>query len=321
VVARLRGNGSDPPICFSGHLDTVPLGTAEWSKDPFAGEVDGDRVYGRGASDMKAGVAAMVLMARRLAKTSVLGTGVTLVLTAGEETGCAGAHHVALLGDALGEAGAIVVGEPTSNYPIIGHKGCVRFEITTRGITAHAAMPEQGDNAILKAVQVIAKLQEFDFDVSPHPLLGAPTLNVGTISGGINVNSVPDRTIIGIDIRTIPSQDHDEIQQAIQETLGTDVEIRPTRSARSIATDSKHEWVREVFDIMEPFLQERPKAASVGYFTDASVLKPAYGDPPTLILGPGEPTLAHKTDEYCSVSKIEEATEAYTEIAQRWCTR
>ncbi len=172
VIARMRGIGSKPAICFTGHLDTVPLGTAAWRKNPFDGEVNGDRVYGRGSSDMKAGVAAMLLMARRVAKMSNSEAAITLVLTAGEETCCEGAYHIAVFDDALGQAGAIIVGEPTSNCPLIGHKGCVRFELTTRGIAAHAAMPELGENAIHKAALAVTNLQKFNFHTSAYPLLG-----------------------------------------------------------------------------------------------------------------------------------------------------
>ncbi len=319
LLARLKGDGSKAPICFSGHTDTVPLGAAAWSKDPFKGEIDGDKIYGRGSSDMKSGLAAMVLAARRLAKASKGKAGMILALTAGEETGCEGAHHLAKLGNAPREVGAIVVGEPTSNYPWIGHKGAVRLEIRTRGVTAHGSMPEQGDNAIYKAAQVIIKLQNYDFNVPPHPWLGAPTLNVGTISGGLNVNSVPDQTTMGIDIRIIPGQDYEELLDSLQAALGEEAEIECLEKAGSVTTDPQHQWVQEVFDIMDTFLKELPVAGGAAYFTDASVLTPAGGNPPTIILGPGEPAMAHKTDEFCYISKIEEATEAYVEIAKKWC--
>lgn len=319
IIARLSSGGNKAPMCFTGHIDTVPLGKAAWRKNPFQGETDGDKIYGRGATDMKAGVAAMVLAALRLAKLPMETAGITLVFTAGEETCCQGAYHLAQLGNVLGEAGAIVVGEPTSNYPWIGHKGAVRFEIRTLGITAHASMPQLGDNAIHKAADAIIKLQNFDFQVAPHPVLGKPTLNIGTIHGGQNINSVPDQATIGIDIRTIPGQDHEEIRQRLQSHLGEEVEIRYLEQASSIATDHTHEWVQKLFDIMEPYLGERPVAAGASYFSDASVLTPAYGHPPTIILGPGEPTMAHKTDEFCFISKIEAATKAYTEIANQWC--
>jgi succinyl-diaminopimelate desuccinylase len=153
-----------------------------------------------------------------------------------------------------------------------------------------------------------------------HSILGKPTLNVGTISGGININSVPDRCAIGIDIRTIPGQNHSEICQKLQTFLGHEVEIKLLNEAQSIATDEKNEWIQSVFEIVEPYLKTRPIAKGATFFTDASVLTPAFGYPPTVVLGPGEPEMAHKTNEFCYISKIEESMEIYMKIAEKWCT-
>ena len=319
LIAHIEGYGNKAPICFAGHMDTVPLGSTRWEKDPFSGEVDGDRIYGRGASDMKGGLAAMVIAALRLSKISKRKAGMTLVFTAGEETGCQGAYHLARLNNVLRQTGAVIIGEPTANYPFVGHKGALWLEIRTSGVTAHGSMPEQGDNAIYKAAQVVTKLQKYRFNTTPHPLLGAPTLNVGTISGGLNINSVPDRTAIGIDIRTIPGQSNSVVYESLQSYLGAGVEIERIVDAESVITDPKNEWVQGVFDIMESYFKERPVARGITYFTDASVLTSALGNPPTLILGPGEPTMAHKSDEFCYISKLEEAEEAYTKIAKKWC--
>lgn len=319
IVARLSGVSNRLPLCFTGHIDTVPLGATAWSRDPLAGEIADDKIYGRGSTDMKSGVAAMTAVARQIAQLPTPKAGLTLILTAGEETCCQGAYHLASLDNALGEAGAIVVGEPTANYPLIGHKGAVRFEIRTKGITAHASMPEQGVNAVYKAAQAVLRLQEFDFQVAPHSSLGKPTLNVGTISGGININSVPDRCVIGVDIRTIPGQDHVKLCQQLQDFLGDEVEIDLLNEAQSIATDEKNEWVQSVFEVVEPYLKTQPVAKGATFFTDASVLTPAFGYPPTIILGPGEPKMAHKTDEFCQISKIEAGVEISTKIVEGWC--
>ncbi len=319
IVARLSGVSNCLPLCFTGHIDTVPLGMTAWSRDPLAGEIADDKIYGRGSTDMKSGVAAMTAVARQIAQLPTPKAGLMLILTAGEETCCQGAYHLASLDNALGEAGAIVVGEPTANYPSIGHKGAVRFEIRTKGITAHASMPEQGINAVYKAAQAVLRLQEFDFQIAPHSSLGKPTLNVGTITGGININSVPDRCAIGVDIRTIPGQNHVEICQQLQNFLGDEVEIELLNEVQSIATDDKNEWVQSVFEVLEPYLKTQPVAKGATFFTDASVLTPKFGYPPTIILGPGEPEMAHKTDEFCHISKLEEGVEIYRKIAEAWC--
>ena len=319
LIARKIYNDERPPLCFTGHLDTVPLGMAEWQRDAFGGGLDGDRLYGRGASDMKSGVAAIILAALRVAAHSRGSSGIVLVMTSGEENGCQGAEFLASKGGVLGSAGALVVGEPTANYPMIGHKGAFWLEAEATGVTAHGSMPEQGVNAIYKAAHAIVRLESFDFGTVPHPVLGAPTLNVGTISGGINVNSVPDRAVFTIDMRTVPTQNVDLIFQALRTCLGQEIVLKKNITAPAVASDPANQWIREVFGVMAPYIGQQPVPRGVTYFTDASALTRAFGDIPTIILGPGEPDMAHKTDEFCFLSKIEAAAEAYAEIARNWC--
>jgi succinyl-diaminopimelate desuccinylase len=317
VVARCPSARDRPSLCFTGHLDTVPLGSGPWSKDPFGGEVQGERIYGRGTSDMKSGVAAMVAAAVRLARSDKKGASFILILTAGEETGSQGASHLVSL-KGLGPISAMVVGEPTSNYPFVGHKGALWIEAKVKGVSAHGSMPEKGINAIYRAARALVQLEGYQFGPPPHPLLGSPSLNVGTISGGTNINLVPDCATIGIDIRTIPGQDEEAILKSIESLFQSDAEITKILSVGGIATDPQNEWVQQVFDITAPSLGTRPVPRAATYFTDASFLTPAFGHPPTIILGPGEPEMAHKTDEYCLVSKIEQAADIYYEIAKRW---
>ena len=321
LVARIGGASDTKPLCFTGHIDVVPLGAAPWSVDPFAGEIADGKLYGRGTTDMKSGVAAFVVAGLNLAKDFAKGPGVVLVITAGEETGCEGAYHLAGLGDVLGEAGAIVVAEPTSNQPWIGHKGALWLKARTTGVTAHGSMPEQGDNAVYKAARAIGQLEDFDFNIARHQVLGKPTLNVGSVHGGLNINSVPDLAEVGIDIRTILDQDHAILRSQLTGYLGEDVELESVVDVGGVLTDPADEWMQEVHEIMTEILDGPPESRTAPYFTDASALTPAYGGPPTVILGPGEAVMAHQTDEYCLVNKIGEARDAYIEIASRWNAR
>jgi succinyl-diaminopimelate desuccinylase len=319
LIARLGGAADRLPLGFTGHLDTVPLGARPWSVDPFAGEIADGKLYGRGSSDMNGGVAAFVAAGVALADRLAATPGVLLVITAGEETGCSGAEALVKAGSRLGQAGALVVAEPTGNRLLVGHKGALWLQAETTGVTAHGSMPEQGVNAVYKAARAVAALQAFDFDVARHAVLGAPTLNVGTIQGGLNINSVPDRALIGIDIRTIPAQDHAQIRERLTAYLGPEVTLRTLLDARSIWSDPHDRWVREVFQVAQEIAGTGDEIAAAPYFTDASVLTPALGSPPTVILGPGELVQAHQTDEYCLVSRIEKATELYAQLVRRWC--
>ena len=179
VVARLAGASGKPSICFGGHLDTVPLGAKPWSKDPFAGEVSDGKIYGRGTTDMKAGVAAYIWAALQLARLPRGKADVLFVSVAGEETGCQGSFDLART-QAVRGARALVIAEPTSNYPIVGHRGALWLQVETTGVTVHGSMPHLGVNAIYKAARAIGNFERFSFDVASHPLLGGPALNVGT---------------------------------------------------------------------------------------------------------------------------------------------
>ncbi len=314
LVARLPGDG--PSLCLTGHLDTVPLGRADWSVDAFSGETDGDRLFGRGTSDMKGGTAAIVVAAERLARAG--GSGLELVLCAGEETGCEGALALAREEGALGECGAVLVAEPTTNYPCVAHKGVVWADAVARGKTAHGSMPHLGENAVYPLAQAILSLQDLSFDAE-HPLLGSPTISLGTFAGGININSVPDYAEAGIDVRTVPGLSSDTVLGALRERLGEGIELSPRVALDPIDTDPSGDWVQTVFSIMGPLIGETPEPRGLAYFTDAAALSPAYGNPPTIICGPGDAEQAHRTDESCSMEALEAAGEGFFEIAKRWC--
>ena len=319
LVARLGGGHDRPPLAFTGHVDTVPLGARAWSRDPFAAEIDADRLYGRGSSDMKAGVAAFVDACLRRRGQIAGGPGVLLVITAAEETGCEGARALAGAKGALGTAGALVIAEPTANYPLVGHKGALWLRASADGVTAHGSMPDKGVNAVMKAARAAVRLEDFDFNEKRHDVLGAPTLNVGTFHGGLNINSVPDRAEIGLDLRTIPGQSHARLQEAVAGTMGGEVMLEPLMDVSAIWTDPAHPWISEVFRVTTEIAGETPVARGATYFTDGALLKPALGDVPAVVLGPGEPHLAHQTDEYCLVSRIDQAVEIYQRLIDGWC--
>jgi succinyl-diaminopimelate desuccinylase len=318
VIARAGGKAGSDPLCLTGHLDVVPLGTRAWSKDPFAGEADGDRLYGRGASDMKAGVAGMLIAAKRCAGKLDGTPGVVLVLTASEENGCIGSQHLAALPKLMGRAGAIVVGEPTSNYPLVGHKGSIKFRATFRGVSAHGSMPQLGVNAIYKAAQAIARLEGFAFGVPDHPVMGGPTLNVGTFTGGSGINLVPDAATIGVDVRTVPGMDHAALLERFRAQLG-DAELDVFSDLDAVWTAPEQAWMQRVFAICAPILNEAPQTRTAPYMTDAANLRKVYAGAPTVVLGPGEAAMAHQTDEYCNIERIRQSVQIYEEIIRDWC--
>jgi succinyl-diaminopimelate desuccinylase len=318
LVARAGGSDARAPLCLTGHIDTVALGARPWSKDPFAGEADGDRLYGRGSSDMKAGVAAILLAAQRFAGRFAGTPGVVIVLTAAEEGGCIGSQHLARTA-LLGRAGALVVGEPTANYPFIGHKGSVKFNASFKGVSAHGSMPQLGVNAIYKAARAVAKLEGFDFRAGAHAVMGLPTMNVGTMAGGSGVNMVPDTASIGVDIRTVPGMDHAALLERLARELGDDAEMQVFSNLPPVWTAPQNEWIERVFAICKEHLGTRPEPRTATYMTDAANLLKVYAGAPTVVLGPGEPQMAHQTDEWCSMERIRQSVAIYEAIIQDWC--
>ncbi|MDH5559890.1 MAG: M20 family metallopeptidase [Deltaproteobacteria bacterium] len=318
LIVKKKNSINKLPLSFTGHLDTVPLGKELWQKDPFIGELEGDRLFGRGASDMKGGLAAVILAvleANRILKGEL---DLQLIFTACEETACLGAAFLASKEGLLEKSGALVVAEPTSNYPKIGHKGTLWLSVKYKGITAHGSMPEKGDNAIYKAVTAIQKIKDFKLSQIKDPLFGINTINVGTFHAGSSVNTVPDSAVFEVDIRTLPGQSSEEILKKIKPLLGKEAEISILTKTHSLKSDPDDPWLKRVFKILEDFLPQKPQIQTAVYVTDASILTPALGNPPTLILGPGEAEMCHKKDEFTYLSKIDQAKDLYLRIIRDW---
>ncbi len=318
LIAVVPGASSKLPLVFTGHLDTVPVGDAPWDSPPHGAEIKNGYLMGRGSSDMKSGVAAMAVTALHLAREPKGRGGAVFVFTAGEETGSEGAYQMKESGVLPKEAGALVVAEPTSNIPLLGHKGAFWLECTAKGKSAHGSMPDLGENAIYKAARAAASLENFFSSAESHPQLGKPTVNVGTFVGGSKINMVPDSARFRVDLRSVPGVEHARLFEDIQAHLGPDIEIERLIDLPGISTPQSDPWIMQVLDIMERIQGNRPEPGYVNFFTDASVLTSALKNPPTLILGPGEPSQAHQTNEYCVVEKIGRAVAFYLEIAREW---
>lgn len=314
LVAEKGLGGSRPPLVLSGHLDTVPLGEKAWTRDPFSGEIEGDRLYGRGSSDMKGGVASMTLAAIEATAESSPEGGIRLIFSAGEEMGCQGALNLVKRFKKLGKASAVIVGEPTANMPAIGHKGALYLKASTKGKTAHSSMPELGENAIYKAARYISKIEAFRFKAEKDPLLGFPSINVGMVDGGMNINSVPDHAEFTIDVRSTSRVEHLDVLEQLHRELGEELKLETLVDLGPVSTGERDPFVQLVFEICKAYSDDAGWPRSLPYLTDGSVLQAFYGGVPTIILGPGEPALAHQTDEFCSIEKLEQSVAIYKNI-------
>jgi succinyl-diaminopimelate desuccinylase len=223
VVAHLAGSGRGPTLLLNGHMDVQPP-AADWTRDPFAAEREGTRVYGQGVMDMKAGLAAMVFAVETVRRTGTRLAG-DLVLTAVADE-VSGGHQGTgfLVRQGLVRADFGVVCEPTGDAVRVAHRGALWLELEVRGRSAHGGRPWLGVNAISKVARIVRVLEE---DLLPrlasrtHPLLPAPTINLGTIHGGTKFNLVADRATLQLDRRLVPGESLDAARAEIEAVCAT----------------------------------------------------------------------------------------------------
>jgi succinyl-diaminopimelate desuccinylase len=329
VTARLRGTGEAPALLFNGHIDVVPPGEIPWKHDPFGAQMEGGKLYGRGAADMKSGLAAMLvafeMVARSVARMGALRGDLIFSAVSDEEIAAAGAKRVVLDGLTRG-VGAVIIGEPTGFNAYTSQKGLCWLELETTGATAHGSMPHLGRNAIVDMHAVLTEVLAMWPNESPHPEYGKTTLNIGTIRGGVGTNVVPDLCRVSLDFRLPPGAAEGELvdqvraaaARACKELPGMRVEVRRTESRAAVATPAHEPIVQLVLQLCKEVLGHQPTPIPTpGYATDASAL---CSDPaiPFVVIGPGREELAHKPDEYVDVDDYLTAIELYAELAHRY---
>ena len=213
VVARLIGRGNGPTLLLNGHMDVQPPSN-HWTRDPFAAHVEGTQLYGQGAMDMKAGLAAVIYALDGLRRTGRKLTGDVIVTAVADEV-CGG--HLGtgfIVAEGLVKADMAVVCEPTGDTVRVAHRGALWLEIEVSGKSAHGGRPWLGVNALSKAARLITvpSLQD-----RTHPLLPAPTINIGSLEGGTKVNLVADRAVFQIDRRLLPGEQVNAAQSEVAE--------------------------------------------------------------------------------------------------------
>jgi succinyl-diaminopimelate desuccinylase len=320
LVARLKGSGELPALLYSGHLDVGSPTDEKWQREPFSGEISGGRVWGRGASDMKGGVAAMVQAALILAAAQLpLRGDLILALTAGEEFGFIGARDIVSHCD-LGPVQALFMAEPSDNDVVIAEKGILWLEISTFGKAIHMAQMDQGRNALMMMMPILNGLLQLHFPYTEHPLLGRFLYSINTIQAGRDINTIPDRCTARIDLRTVPGQNHqaiiDQIQQLIEVVrrdsiiLDFSASLRTLMDAPPLATPAEHPIIKRFYSIVEEVTGRRPIPQATSAGTDAVAFVPAL-KVPFLMCGPGNPLMVHHTDEFVEISRLIESTKIY----------
>lgn len=320
VVGVLEGRTPGPSLMFCGHLDTVGVSGMAAPFDPV--ERDG-RLYGRGAQDMKGGVAAMIGAAREIAEHGGLSTGRLVIAGVIDE------EHASLGAEALvrhWRADAAVITEPTALTIAIGHKGFAWVEVVTRGRAAHGSRPAEGRDAILRMGRVLSRFEQLDRVLqarTPHPLIGAPSLHASLIQGGQELSSYPDTCVLQLERRTIPGEPDLIAAEEAEEILAWLKAEDPEFDGAA-----RHVFGRPPYEI--PASHPLPVAlaqavSSVGrtathvgmpFWTDAAILGQA--GIPTVLFGPGGAGL-HSIEEYVLVDDVLGCQAALVALARRFC--
>jgi succinyl-diaminopimelate desuccinylase len=320
TLGHLRGSGGCPGLLFNGHLDVVPVGVEGWTYPPFEAEVADGKIWGRGAADMKGGLAALLMAARAVATTCAathtpLRGDLIVAATADEESGMRGARSIT---DSLAPIQAIIVAEPTANTLGLAERGVLWLELTTHGKTAHGSMPELGRNAILMMTALLAGLQELSIPFTHHPVLGDFSRSINTIAGGVKTNVVPDRCVVTVDMRTVPGQDHAAIVEQVNGLIarlqarseGFSAGLQVLYDLPAVTTDPQADAVRRFAEAALAATGRPLETCSVRFATEASIYVPALGVP-AIIYGPGDPALAHQPDEHVPIAQLVEAARVY----------
>ncbi|WP_458210132.1 ArgE/DapE family deacylase [Haladaptatus sp. NG-SE-30] len=337
VVGVLPGTGDGRSLRFNGHVDVVPAGDEDqWSFDPFAGRVDDGDLLGRGASDMKGGVAAMAFAVKALEEAGIRLRGDLVVESVVEEEagGFGGSLATALAGP---KTDAVVIPEPTDFDCWIANDGVSYFRVTVEGKGAHAAETDNGVNAISKLIPIYQALSALHDErkTTVHDELfeqwheHTVSLNLGTLHAGEWASSVPDEAILEARISHAPAESREEVRAVVEETVrdaaagdqwleehpptvewfgwrGSSAKISPDEDiAQTVAEVVDETYERDV--AMKGF----PGGIDTRFFVNEA-------DTPALCFGPGAYNI-HGTDEYLPVEELHQLTEALALIAMRWC--
>lgn len=327
LVVKLNAAGRTGGFAFVGHLDTVAVGDDSlWTYDPHAAKIVDDSLYGRGAADMKGGLAAMTVAALEVLESGVsLKKPLYLVYTADEEKTSNGAAAVGESG-ILDDVEAILIPEMTGSRIAIAEKGVLWLKVTVHGRTAHGAMPEAGLNALNLAIEFVDKFREHLMIHKPDPLLGKMTASLTRLEGGLMTNVIPDKATLELDCRTLPSINHTGllswtdclISRLETKYEGSSFELEVLAERLPFATPSYEPFVHALQDLAGTYdLKTEP--IGVRFATDASRLIP-HLNKPFVIMGPGQINMAHQTNEHIALDAVTTMTRLFCDLIENELT-
>jgi len=323
VVGRRRGTGGGRSLMLNGHLDTVGV---EEMERPFEPRVEGGRLHGRGAYDMKGSIAACLAAVKALDDAGIaLGGDLVVAAVADEEVASLGTSAVL---DRVRTDGAIVT-EPTELAVCLAHKGFAWIEIEIEGRAAHGSRPDLGVDANLAMGRVLAAVAELERDLArraPHPRVGPPSLHVGTLRGGSGWSTYAARATAGVERRTIPGETAADALAEIEERLerlrgngsGPRAAARTVLAREPFEADPGGPLVRALERAAEEALGREPERIGVAFWMDAALIAAAGIE--TAVFGPAGAG-AHAAEEWVDLESVERTAETLARAAIGYCGR
>lgn len=320
IVAHIKSENTKQALLFACHLDVVGPGQASWKTPPFEAVESEGKIFGRGSTDMKGGIASSVAAICKIVNSDVKLKGdIIFTAVAGEETDSSGAERFISQKSQIPKFQGVLIPEPTDFTIVSAHRGILWLEITTKGKTAHGSTPQFGINAVTSMRHFLNELDNYDITAKKHELLGTCSLSVNTISGGKALNVVPDNCVCGIDIRITPGVNPQDIIADFRTIFAKlksrypdfDADISINRQANPLETDSKSEFVRQLCSCLNI-----EKTVAVGFTTDGPHFVKLGA--PVLIFGPGKSEMCHKPDEFIEIADLEKGAECYEKIIRHF---
>jgi len=310
IVGRIDGV-SKSNIALCGHIDTVRIDKNKWSKPPFDGIIENGKMYGRGTSDMKGGIAAILYSAILLKRNNIVpDKTIILALTADEEQKYSGAKKLLETG-CFDETEFLIIAEPTDSKVYIGEKGELWIKAIFYGKAAHGSTPELGNNAITAGSKFVLHVRELSNKTfEKHSYFGKTSLNIGQFSGGVQVNIVPDYSEVRLDFRVISQEDKERAIDLVN------------IAGRKVADETNIKFESKIFNYHPPifsdpsnffiskFIQKTQvkQGGIISYCTDGATIIPKK-QIPFVIYGPGTIALAHQPDEYVELNSLYKAVD------------
>lgn len=321
-------NADQKILVFSGHQDTVSIDDeSAWEQPPFGAQIIGDKLYGRGAADMKSGLAAEVIALIELAENPAVELNGTLrfIATAGEEFGTPGAYRLNEQ-HAIDDADALVIGEPTDGQIIFAHSGSFNYRITSRGQAAHSSRPAQGINAIQGLVNYINLEKDLFADTPEDPYLGRVQHSITVIHGGEQANTIPATAELLGNIRPTQAFDNQQVIARIEAAVAelnqqydTQLSLEIIHNFEPVETASDNGFIQIVKQVaQETFTDRQVDLLTMNGATDASVFVKNNPGLPTVILGADGDKSSHQLNEYTTISSYLALIEIYQKIAREF---